>query len=300
MRLAPVAKILLAIDQAREQFSHNLLPPTVRSTSDNCMVPPLHLAEYGAGSKTIVLLHGFGGSHEVWHDVVAALGPGVRILAYDLPGHGHSLELQETGAKSAARAILADLADRRLGKVHLVGHSMGGAVATLLALAAPERVASLTLLAPGGFGAEINGPLLRRYAAAAGRDEIRTCLAAMSGPGSVPPERLVDVLFRMRAQPGQLQALIDMAAAMTKSDRQGVIPIEQLNTLDMPVMVVWGTEDPVLPVDQAETLPARFLLHHVLEAGHMLVEEAPDLIAQAVRRNTRRRSKRQQPLLAAS
>ncbi|MEW6632434.1 MAG: alpha/beta fold hydrolase [Pseudomonadota bacterium] len=264
------------------------------------MVPALHVTECGSGSKTIVFLHGFGGSHEVWRDLIAALGPGARMLAYDLPGHGRSLEFPGIGAKSAARAILADLAGRRSGKIHLVGHSMGGAIATLAALADPERVASLTLLAPGGFGPEINGPLLRRYAAAADTDEIRACLAAMSGPGSTPPDHVVDMLLRMRAQPGQLQALVEMAAAMTKSDRQGAIPAEQLNTLDMPVMVVWGTEDPVLPVDQTEALPARFHLHHVLEAGHMLVEEAPDVIAQAVRRNTRRRGRRQQPLLGAA
>lgn len=265
------------------------------------MLPSLHVAETGAGSKTIIFLHGFGGCHAAWRDVIAMLTPGVRALAYDLPGHGNSLECQATGgAKSAARAILADLAVRRLNKVHLVGHSMGGAVATLMALADPERVASLTLLSPGGFGPQINGPLLRRYAAATGRSEIRACLAAMSGPGSVPPDHIVDAFFLMRARPGQSQALVDAAAVMTKGDRQGTIPRELLDRLHMPVMVVWGTEDPVLPVNQAESLPLHFHLHHVLEAGHMLPEEAPDLIAEVVRRNTRRRGGRQRPVLGAA
>ena len=265
------------------------------------MLPSLHVAETGAGSKTIIFLHGFGGCHAAWRDVIAMLTPGVRALAYDLPGHGNSLECQATGgAKSAARAILADLAVRRLNKVHLVGHSMGGAVATLMALADPERVASLTLLSPGGFGPQINGPLLRRYAAATGRSEIRACIAAMSGPGSVPPDHIVDAFFLMRARPGQSQALVDAAAVMTKGDRQGTIPRELLDRLHMPVMVVWGTEDPVLPVNQAESLPLHFHLHHVLEAGHMLAEEAPDLIAEVVRRNTRRRGGRQRPVLGAA
>ncbi|TIP61672.1 MAG: alpha/beta fold hydrolase, partial [Mesorhizobium sp.] len=162
-----------------------------------------------------------------------------------------------------------DLAARQLTKVHLVGHSMGGAVATLMALADPGIVASLTLLAPGGFGPEINAALLRRYAAASGRRQIRASLAAMSAPRSLPPDHVVDALSLMRKQPGQLQALIDMAAAMTRDDRQGVIPRAQLDALDMPVMVVWGAEDPLLPVGQAEALPSHFHLHHVLDAGHM-------------------------------
>jgi pimeloyl-ACP methyl ester carboxylesterase len=257
------------------------------------MISSLYVAERGAGPKTVVFLHGFGGCHDVWHEVTSALAPGIRTLAYDLPGHGLSLDFPGNGsAKTAARAVLADLAARRTRRVHLVGHSMGGAVATLMALTEPEKMASLTLLAPGGFGPEINGPLLRRYAAAAEKKDIRACLAAMSGPQSLHPARIADVLGEMRKRPGQLQKLVEIAAAMTRNDRQGVIPREQLDTLNMPVMVVWGTDDAVLPFSQADGLPAHFHLHHVLEAGHMLVEEAPDLIAEIVRRNMNRRSRR--------
>ena len=131
------------------------------------MVSSLYVAERGAGPKTVVLLHGFGGCHDIWREVTATLAPGIRTLAYDLPGHGLSLDFPGSGpAKTAARAVLADLAARGIARVHVAGHSMGGAVATLMALAEPETIASLTLLAPGGFGPEINGPLLRRYAAA--------------------------------------------------------------------------------------------------------------------------------------
>ena len=125
------------------------------------MASSLYAADRGAGSKTVVFLHGFGGCHAVWGEVTSALAPGVRTIAYDLPGHGLSLDFPGRTAKAAAQAILADLAARGMKRVHLVGHSMGGAVATLMALS-PERVASLTLLAPGGFGPEINGPLMRR------------------------------------------------------------------------------------------------------------------------------------------
>ncbi|BCM21343.1 alpha/beta fold hydrolase [Mesorhizobium sp. J8] len=257
------------------------------------MLPFPYAVEGGAGPKTIVFLHGLGACGEIWRDVMASLAAEARLLAYDLPGHGQSLECEGMGGpKPAARAILADLAERRLGKVHLVGHSMGGAIATLMALADPGRIASLTLLAPGGFGPEINAGLLRRYAAATGRNEIRACLAAMSGPRSLPPDHVVDALCRMRERTGQFQTLIDMAAAMTRDDRQGVIPAAQLDALDMPVMVVWGAQDPLLPASQTEALPSHFHLHHVLDAGHMLVEEAPALVAEIVRRNTRRRARR--------
>jgi pimeloyl-ACP methyl ester carboxylesterase len=260
------------------------------------VISSLYAAERGDGPKTVVFLHGFGGCHGAWHEVISILAAGSRTLAYDLPGHGLSLDFPGGGpARTAARAVLADLAVRGIRRVHLVGHSMGGAAAVLMALAEPEGIASLTLLAPGGFGTEINGPLLRRYAAAAGKSEIRACLAAMSGPQNRPSDRIVDVLGEMRARPGQLHRLVEIAAAMTRDDRQGVIPRERLETLDMPVMVVWGTDDTVLPFSQADGLPAHFHLHHVLETGHMLVDEAPGLIAEIVRRNMKRRSRPLRP-----
>jgi pyruvate dehydrogenase E2 component (dihydrolipoamide acetyltransferase) len=263
------------------------------------MTPSLYAAERGTGPKTIVFLHGFGGCHDDWRDVVAPLASGARTLAYDLPGHGLSLDFPGGGpAKVAANAVLADLSARGIKQAHLVGHSMGGAVAALMALGEPEKMASLTLLAPGGLGPEINGPLLRRYAAAAAEDEIHACLAAMSGPlqHRVPLQRKIE----MRQRPGQLRKLVEIAAAMTRDDRQGVIPCERLETLNMPVMVVWGTDDAVLPVSQAEGLPKHFHLHHVLETGHMLVEEAPGLVAAVVRRNMRRRSRPLRPTFAAA
>ncbi|MER8373891.1 alpha/beta fold hydrolase [Mesorhizobium sp. M1406] len=265
------------------------------------MTASLFAAEQGVGSKAIVLLHGFGGCHDVWREVISSLAPATHTLAYDLPGHGLSLDFPAAGpAKVAARAVLADLSERRLRRVHLVGHSMGGAVAMLMALAEPGKVASLTLLAPGGIGQEINGPLLRRYAGAADRSEIRFCLAAMSGPSARPLDHTVDILWEMRGRPGQLEKLVEIAAAMTKDDRQGVIPHDRLDGLNIPVMVAWGTDDAVLPFTQAHDLPAHFHVHHVLEAGHMLAEEAPGLVAEIIRRNTNRRARPHRQKFAAA
>ncbi len=231
-----------------------------------------------------MLLHGFGGSHGVWAEIGSQLADTAEIITYDLPGHGASLEVE--GARSPKRmaeAILADLMERDANHVHLVGHSMGGAVATLIALSAPERIASLTLLAPGGYGEEIDATLLRRFAKAAQGDEIRACLAAMSGPGHSVSERSVADDMTLRARSGQMEKLAEIVMAITRGGRQGVIPAELVTGLAMPVAVVWGVLDTVLPVSQADNLPARFDLHLVPVAGHMLIDEAPGLIVELLR-----------------
>lgn len=293
----------MALDEEQSSRIWCLVPRFSQSCKQapSFMISSLHAAEQGSGSKTIVLLHGFGGCSDLWCDVIVSLAPCARTLAYDLPGHAQSLDFPDAGpAKVAAKAVLADLAARAVKRVHLVGHSMGGAVAVLMALAEPDKVASLTLLAPGGFGPEINGPLLRRYAGAESPSEIRACLAAMSGPRARPCDHTADALCHMRRRPGQLEKLVEIAATMTKDDRQGVIPRDRLDRLTMPVMVVWGSDDAVLPFTQADDLPAHFHLHHVLEAGHMLIEEAPDLVASIIQRNMNRRARPVRPKLAAA
>ncbi|MGB3897848.1 MAG: alpha/beta fold hydrolase [Mesorhizobium sp.] len=246
----------------------------------------LFVSDSGTGDPAVVFVHGFGADHRVWDAAAAPLLPTTRVLACDLPGHGLSLDAEGAGsAKSAARALLAYLSRCGIDGAHVVGHSMGGAVAALMALAEPGRVASLTLLAPGGFGPEINGPLLRRYAEAADRHELRACLQAMSGESAVVPDDQLDAGLAMRVRPGQIEKLVEIAAAITRGERQGVIPAEALATLAMPATVLWGTADPVLPFAQSDGLPARFHRQVIEGAGHMLVGEAPDAVRQAIMAN---------------
>jgi pyruvate dehydrogenase E2 component (dihydrolipoamide acetyltransferase) len=248
------------------------------------MTASLFASERGTGSRTIVLLHGFGACHRVWDDIAADVAGAARILACDLPGHGASLEIPDAGSpRKAAQAIATDIAARGLSHVHLVGHSMGGAVAMLTALAAPGHVASLTLLAPGGVGPEIDAPLLARYALADSADELAACLAAMSGPDAKSPAATIEALLAMRGVPGQTGRLAEIAAAITRDGRQGVIPADLLASLAMPVQVLWGTDDPVLPAAQADRLPAAFAVRRLPRAGHMLIEEAPQAVVEVIR-----------------
>ncbi len=241
--------------------------------------PGLYAVDRGVGSEATVLLHGFGGWHGSWRHVSSQL-PG-RVIAYDLPGHGQSVAFHGGGpAKLAAGAILADLAARGVERAHVAGHSMGGAIAALMAMVEPDRIASLLLVAPGGIGEEINGPVLRRYAEAVSPHEIRSCLEAMSGPDSRIPDEVVQDLAALRAQPGCCEKLIEIAAAITRNDRQGVIPAERLAGLAIPVTVLWGTADPVLPFRQTVRLPQVFDLVSVAKAGHMLIEETPDRVSE--------------------
>lgn len=232
----------------------------------------------------VVLLHGFGASHAVWEPIRRKLAAETATLAYDLPGHGGSFAYENAGsAKVAANAILADLDARGVASAHFVGHSMGGAIAALMAIFQPRRAASLTLLAPGGFGPEINQRLLKRYAAARDEAALAASLEAMFGWFSAVPDSLAAQLMAARATPGFREKLSEMAEGLARDGRQGMLPADKLAALTMPVTVVWGGLDNVLPVRHTHSLPSHYSLKLFPDLGHMLPEEAPDEMLDIIR-----------------
>lgn len=249
----------------------------------------LYARTKGSGTTAMVLLHGFGGGCDDWYDIQPDLSRDGLVLAYDLPGHGRSLAHPAAGNASAmAKAILADLAERGVERVHVAGFSMGGAVACLMGLRAPDRVASLTLLAPGGFGPFINGPLLHRFATPATADELRAAMNDMAAPGYAFETKYVAALAALRGIPGQPAMLDKIWGMIARDSKQGEIPRATLATLSMPLTVVWGTADPMLPYSQSENLPAAFELVTLPGAGHMLPVEARKAVTAAIRKTVRR------------
>lgn len=246
----------------------------------------LYVKATGAGDGApVVLLHGFGASHTVWGPIQQKLATEAPTLAYDLPGHGGSFDHENAGsAKVAATAILADLEARGIASAHFVGHSMGGAIAALMAIFQPQRAASLTLLSPGGIGPEINQRLLKRYAAAESEAALAASLEAMFGWFSLVPDALVAQLMAERSAPGFREKLVAMAEGLARDGRQGMLPADKLAALTMPVSVVWGGLDNVLPVRHSESLPSHYSLKLFPDLGHMLPEEAPDEMLDIIRR----------------
>jgi pimeloyl-ACP methyl ester carboxylesterase len=103
------------------------------------------------GGHQLVLVHGQPGSGADWRQVADRLPPGLGVVALDRPGYGAS-RLRAGGFAVNARAVLAELDARGIGRAVLVGHSYGGGVALSLAQLAPERVEGLVLLASVGPG----------------------------------------------------------------------------------------------------------------------------------------------------
>jgi pyruvate dehydrogenase E2 component (dihydrolipoamide acetyltransferase) len=241
--------------------------------------PPLPQTSRGRKGPPVVLIHGFGGDRLAWAGLTGPLSRHRRTIAVDLPGHGAAAEWPEpVDARVCATALAASLDAMGIGSATLVGHSMGGAVAAIVGLARPELVERLVLLSPGGFGREINVPLLKRYALMQTPDEIAPVLDEFFGLDAVIPPQLPRLVAEQREDAGLRRSFAAIVEAITKGDGQGVLPLDRLAELPFPVSVLWGLEDRVVPAAQGIAAPAAFARHLLPGVGHMPHMEAPDLV----------------------
>lgn len=240
----------------------------------------------GDGGVPAVLLHGFAGDRQTWVGLEVALSTRHRTIAFDLPGHGRAIDRADVGnAGVQAEAVVASLDALGVDRFHLVGHSMGGAVATIVALRLAEasRVASLALLAPGGFGAEIDADLLRRFAVATEVEEIAALMARFFGPAGMPHlDRVVHRIAEVRRDPRVTANLSRVAEAILHGDRQKRFDLDRLGDLAHPIRLVWGEADAVLPIAQASGVPGNVAVHRLPGVGHMPQFEVPRLVARLI------------------
>jgi pimeloyl-ACP methyl ester carboxylesterase len=249
----------------------------------------LYAFEAGPSSGTpLVLLHGFGGHAASWSAVVQRLPEDIRTLAFDLPGHAGSLDYPGFGSpRTAALAVLSELNVRGIKRAHVAGHSMGGAAAFLMAMEQPDLIASLTLVAPGGFGPEMDGKALRSLVEARTTDELSDAYAAMMAPPTRPDTQMITQLFGVHDRPGQREALRQILARISRGQGQGELPLGALAKERFPVTLMWGTQDTIVPYSQSANAPDWFKQIPASEKGHMLLDEAPDAVAGSIMKQVR-------------
>ena len=237
----------------------------------------IRYARRGAGDETVILIHGFGGDLDNWLFNIDALGEAATVYALDLPGHGQSTKkLAKPGLKAMTAALASFMDKLGLGKAHLVGHSMGGAIAQQMAADHPEKVKSLTLICSAGLGADI-GSYVDEYVAAQGRKDLKPVLEQLFADKSLVSRQLVDDVLKYKRLDGVEPLLKELAAALFAGRKQQDQPAAKLAGKLPPTLVIWGKEDQIIPAAHAANLPGAKV--HVLEgAGHMVfMEKASDV-----------------------
>ncbi|WP_395725447.1 acetoin dehydrogenase dihydrolipoyllysine-residue acetyltransferase subunit [Nakamurella sp.] len=229
----------------------------------------------------VVFVHGYGGDKDSWMFVQEPIAAHRVTYAIDLPGHGASGKDVGAGTvESLAATVIGFLDALNLSTVHLVGHSMGGAVVTAVAgnPAVAGRVTSLTLVSPAGYGPEINAEYIRGFAAAETRRELKPHLLQLFADQSLVQRQLIDDLLRYKRIDGVDAALATLSATLVA----GVDVTPAQASFAGPTVVVWGAEDRIVPASNAAALDGRATVHLVDGAGHMAHMEKPHDVVAAI------------------
>lgn len=231
----------------------------------------LRYLDLGEGDGIPVLLvHGFGADLNTWMFTQPALAAGRRVVALDLPGHGGSAKEvgggDDEGLTDAVEGAFGALG---LEQVHLVGHSMGGALAALATLRRPERVASLTLIASAGLGPDIKASFIDGFVRMARRREASEILSLLVYDPALISRSMVEDVLRYKRLDGVTAALTKIAEAWFGGGRQSLDLTARIMTLSLPVQLIWGREDRIIPAAHAEALAARLPVHILDGAGHL-------------------------------
>ncbi|MCH8001171.1 MAG: acetoin dehydrogenase dihydrolipoyllysine-residue acetyltransferase subunit [Proteobacteria bacterium] len=239
----------------------------------------------GSETAPIVLVHGFGGDLNTWLFNQPDLAETHAVYALDLPGHGRSGKDVGAGDLATLSGALGAFLDALgIGRAHLVGHSLGGAVALELALGRPEAAASLTLIASAGLGPEINGAYIDGFIAAGRRKEMKAVLQMLFADPQAVGRDMVEEVLRYKRLDGVEAALRGIAGAVFPGGRQGTVLAGRLAELAQPVQVIRGREDRILPPAQAEGLPANVAVTMIENAGHMPQMEAAAEVNRLIRK----------------
>jgi len=223
----------------------------------------------------IVFIHGAGSSHLIWGAQVRALGDVARVMALDLPGHSKSQGSGRDSITAYAEVVREFLDVLAVERAIIVGHSMGGAIAQTLALAYPDRVAALALIATGA--------------------RLRVSPAFLEGfqnDFNATVNQIIAYYFARDAD----ASMVEKSAALLRTCGQAVVlgdfsacnafdVSERVAQISVPTLVLCGREDQMTPLKFSEFLAAKIpnvQLAVIDRAGHHVMIEQADAVNRAL------------------
>lgn len=237
--------------------------------------------------QPLVLLHGIGSNAGSFAPLMAVLPPSPDVIAWNAPGYGASQPLAEAfpSPRDYAAALAGFLDALDLGRVVLVGHSLGALLAGSFAAHYPARLAALALLSPAvGYRLAAAKPLTPALQARI--DELESL-----GPDRFAAQRAAKLVHAPETKPGIVAAIREaMAAVNVPGYVQAVRALGagdllgECSAITVPALVAVGAEDAVTPPASARAvfsaLPRAVAFREIRGAGHALAQESPAAVAQ--------------------
>lgn len=238
----------------------------------------------GSNGIPVVFVHGFASEALAWGGLISAVAWRTGnhcppLLALDLPGHGSSADESEASIEALVEIVVASLLAEGITSVHLVGHSLGGALCARINNDGRLKTVSLTLLAPAGLGADVNATVLEGILRARAPESLRPWVEQLFAD----PTRVDSGLLRAtldKVGPPTRQAFRQLLAEACFPDATQSARLRwPSQTVSIPARIIWGRQDRIIPWQHALAASGRFALHLLDGCGHMPQIEAVDVVA---------------------
>jgi len=242
------------------------------------------------GPEAVVFVHGNPGSLTDWTDLAQQVAESGRAVALDMPGYGHADKPRgfDFTVEGYARHLASALEQLGVSRAHLVLHDFGGPWGLAWAAAHPRQVASLTLINTGVV-ARYRWHYLARIWRTPVVGEIFMATTTRAGFGLLLkhgnprglPKPFIDRMFA-DFDHGTRRAVLRLYRATSNFDDFASVVTRNLAGLDLPVLVVWGKQDPYVPVRFAEQQRSVFPNARVTileDSGHWPFADNPEAVA---------------------
>ncbi len=248
----------------------------------------LRIADSRKGEKTILLLHGYLESLDVWEDFAKLLSKEYRVVAMDLPGHGISQVMGPIHTMEfLADTVVGVLDELEIEKATVVGHSMGGYVALEVLRRHPERMESIVLLSstPNPDSPEKLADRDREIALVeGGHKDLLASTAAKNGFATENLKRMQDEIIFLEEQVLVTEA--EGVVALLRGMKERKDSNELLQKATLPQLFILGKKDGYIPLERAEAMVAAHPQAKVAwleNSGHLGYFEEPEACAAAIR-----------------
>lgn len=254
------------------------------------------LFDTGGPGTPVLLLQGLALSIEIWGKVIPSLSETHRVIAFDLPSYGEAdRPTARYDASFFVEQLLSAMDALQLERAHIIGSSLGGNTIVRMSVRHQHRIDHAVLLAPGGFGRAANLalrlPTLPLIGYPLGKPTWLSnafALRMAMADKSHATRELIDLMNGYTQRPGTHRAFVRTVKAGLGpfGVRERPSFATAAKTVTRPTLVLWGEQDHVFPVAQAEI--ARALIpgvrvERIDECGHYPHWETPDRFVSAVR-----------------
>ena len=210
----------------------------------------------------LILVHGLGASLAIWGENITPLSQGHTIYALDLPGHGKSEKPTQIdyGAPAGAHFLAGFMNTLGVGRATLIGNSAGGLITALCALTYPQRVERLVLVDSAGLGRQL--PWFLRFSSVPFLGELLQTPNVLNAKNMIrsifydprPVDRDVATeLMQARNLPHAKRSVLKAirSGVNLRGLRRNMLVLHRLKDVSMPLLIIWGQEDRIVPVSHA-------------------------------------------------